>query len=219
MTTKLYFVRHGETFLNRFQRMQGWIDSHLTENGRRQAAATGKALANINFAVVASSDLGRAQQTKKIIISQLNKKPTATLAFPEFREVNFGSFDGLPWRDAWHTVTEDTPFNGQNDIIADGGLHEARKMMADADPMHLCESNADVIARWQRGVKKLLQESPKDDNMNILVISHGTFIRTVAEYYGEYVAGMENVPKNGSVTIFNVHDGNIKLERYNQLLQ
>ena len=84
--------------------------------------------------------------------------------------------------------------------------------------MHLCESNADVIARWQRGIKKLLNQSPKINNMNILVISHGTFIRTVAEYYGEYVAGIENAPKNGSVTIFDINDGNVKLEQYNQLL-
>lgn len=218
MTTKLYFVRHGETFLNHFQRMQGWIDSHLTQNGRKQALATGQALSNIDFAVVASSDLGRAQQTKRLILSQLATDPITTLSFPEFREVNFGSFDGLPWDDAWHAATENTPFNDQNDVIADGGLNEARQLMAAADPMHLCEENADVIDRWHRGVKKLLAQAPDLDDMNILVISHGTFIRTIAEYYGQYVAGVNNVPKNGSVTIFSVDQGHIRLERYNQLL-
>ncbi|KRN58478.1 histidine phosphatase family protein [Limosilactobacillus secaliphilus] len=218
MTTQLYFVRHGETFLNNFKRMQGWIDSHLTEKGRQQAIATGKALAQTKFTVVASSDLGRARQTKKLIISQLQHQPKATFVLPEFREVNFGSFDGLPRIDAWNTVTENTPYNDQNDIIRHGGLHEVRQLMADADPLHLCEYNPEIIARWKRGVQKLLAESPDQDNMNILVISHGTFIRTISEHYGQYVAGMENVPKNGSVTIFTVDHGQIHLKRYNQLL-
>lgn len=218
MATRIYMIRHGETFLNRFQRMQGWIDSHLTENGQQQALNTGKKLAKIPFTVVAASDLGRAQQTKELILSQLDTQPTINLSFPEFREVNFGSFDGLPWREAWHTVTKNTPFNSQDDIIADGGLNEARQLMAKADPFHLCESNDQVIARWQLGVNKLLDRSPQLNDMNILLISHGTFIRTIAEHYGQKVAGKENAPKNGSVTIFTIAPSHIKLERYNQLL-
>lgn len=30
---KLYFVRHGQTIFNKYNRMQGWSDSPLTEKG------------------------------------------------------------------------------------------------------------------------------------------------------------------------------------------
>ncbi|GAA3331389.1 hypothetical protein GCM10020331_087800 [Ectobacillus funiculus] len=33
-TMNLYVVRHGETYLNRYNKMQGWADSPLTEEGK-----------------------------------------------------------------------------------------------------------------------------------------------------------------------------------------
>ena len=36
----IYFVRHGQTLLNQFRRMQGWVDSPLTEKGEAQAKGT-----------------------------------------------------------------------------------------------------------------------------------------------------------------------------------
>ena len=53
---------------------------------------------------------------------------------------------------------------------------------------------------------------------NVLIVSHGTFIRTISEYYGANVAGKNNVPINGGVTIFNVNQGIVSLKKYNVLL-
>lgn len=33
MAINVYFVRHGQTYLNLYHRMQGWSDSPLTERG------------------------------------------------------------------------------------------------------------------------------------------------------------------------------------------
>lgn len=38
MAINVYFVRHGQTYLNLYHRMQGWSDSPLTEKGLADAA-------------------------------------------------------------------------------------------------------------------------------------------------------------------------------------
>lgn len=49
MAINVYFVRHGQTYLNLYHRMQGWSDSPLTEKGLADAARAGQALAKVDF--------------------------------------------------------------------------------------------------------------------------------------------------------------------------
>jgi hypothetical protein len=55
------FVRHGETQENRDKIIQGQMDSHLNELGRRQADAVAEALRDVPFTHALSSDLSRAK--------------------------------------------------------------------------------------------------------------------------------------------------------------
>lgn len=48
-TVTAYFIRHGETYLNLYGKMQGWADAPLTESGTEDARATGRRLANTRF--------------------------------------------------------------------------------------------------------------------------------------------------------------------------
>jgi len=47
MARKIYLFRHGETEWNVAGKMQGRLDSPLTERGRQQALAHGKLLAEL----------------------------------------------------------------------------------------------------------------------------------------------------------------------------
>ena len=67
--TTFYVVRHGETLLNRLGRAQGWSDSPLTDNGKRTAAELGAELKGIIFSAAYTSDMMRAEQTAKLILS------------------------------------------------------------------------------------------------------------------------------------------------------
>lgn len=217
----LYLVRHGQTVLNQLGRMQGWIDSFLTQQGRDQAVATGQALKDKQFALVCSSDLRRAQDTAAIISKQLNHQPDLHRAFPEFREVNFGSLDATKIKPMWQAITKDTPYTGLNDILAHANFAVVRQIMQAHDTLHTAESNDQVLARWHKGVSlitDLVKPAANDQDVNILIVSHGTFIRTIAEHYGAEVAGNDHAPQNGSVTIFNVNDDQISLASYNQQL-
>ena len=45
MTFSVYMVRHGQTQLNKYRRMQGWCDSPLTAKGIADAHKAGRHLA------------------------------------------------------------------------------------------------------------------------------------------------------------------------------
>lgn len=45
----LYFVRHGQTYLNKNLRMQGWADTPLTPEGIEVVKESGRGLAETEF--------------------------------------------------------------------------------------------------------------------------------------------------------------------------
>ncbi len=57
--TEFYFVRHGESMANINNRLHGWGNAPLTENGRAQAQCAAKALADVRFDIAYSSFLDR----------------------------------------------------------------------------------------------------------------------------------------------------------------
>ena len=56
----LYVVRHGQTYFNIFNKLQGWSNSPLTQKGIDGAVETGKRLADIDFKATYCSDMPRA---------------------------------------------------------------------------------------------------------------------------------------------------------------
>lgn len=208
----IYVVRHGETLLNSFDRMQGWVDSDLTAKGRQQALTTGKQLANIPFNYVCSSDLNRAIDTRDLILSQLAHQPKIIAPNATFREVFFGYYEGLNAPAAWQEVSQATGYAGQEELISHFGFPKTRQLMHDADPAHQAETYDQVIARWQHGFDVIHEACP--DKATVLLITHGTFIRTLADHHGINILG--NFPLNGSVSIVRETDDSIKLVSYNQ---
>ena len=76
----LYMLRHGETAWNTERRMQGTKNSDLTEHGRRQALAMGRALKaelarESGPTIFLRSPLGRTRETADIIGQVLGLDP------------------------------------------------------------------------------------------------------------------------------------------------
>ena len=44
---RIYIVRHGQTYINRYNKMQGWCDTPLTEPGIEGAEQAGEALKEV----------------------------------------------------------------------------------------------------------------------------------------------------------------------------
>lgn len=91
--TKIYFTRHGETQWNLEGRMQGWLDSPLTDLGSQQAQWLADRLIEdkITFDIVFSSSSGRAVQTAKTIIGN---QGTPLVLRDTLREMSFGQWEG-----------------------------------------------------------------------------------------------------------------------------
>lgn len=91
----LVYVRHGKTSHNlggSEEKLRGWLPLPLTEEGRAQADATGKALKGMNRpATFASSDLPRAMESAHIIGKHIGMDPTPD---PAIRDWNTGRLAG-----------------------------------------------------------------------------------------------------------------------------
>ena len=68
MSRKIYLFRHGETEWNVAGKMQGRLDSPLTERGREQALAHGRQLAQLAIPDCSrASSPGRTRATAELI--------------------------------------------------------------------------------------------------------------------------------------------------------
>lgn len=87
----LYIARHGETEWNLEHRLQGQMDSPLTQNGLRQAQDLADSLRQIHFDAIFSSDLVRARRTAEV--AALERK-LAVKTSELLREHNYGIYEG-----------------------------------------------------------------------------------------------------------------------------
>jgi broad specificity phosphatase PhoE len=97
----ILLVRHGETEWNRERRIQGRLDSPLTQRGLAQARAIGRLVGtwpDAASARIVASPQGRARRTAEIIGEQLAAGPDLIID-DRLREISVGSWDGLTYRD------------------------------------------------------------------------------------------------------------------------
>jgi probable phosphoglycerate mutase len=100
----LYMLRHGETAWNTERRMQGTKNSDLTERGRLQARAMGRALKTElahepGPTIFLRSPLGRVRETSEIIGRELGTDPTQWRDDPRLVELGYGDWEGFSWKE------------------------------------------------------------------------------------------------------------------------
>lgn len=98
MNFPIYLLRHGETEWNAQGRIQGALDSPLTERGRRQAQLMGLALKrNLAGAIppLYCSPLGRARQTLEIVCDTAGLDAGVCTFDERLRELSWGEWDGM----------------------------------------------------------------------------------------------------------------------------
>mgnify|MGYP001788279456 CR=1 FL=1 len=89
-------MRHGQTSWNQEGKYQGHSDISLNERGIKQGNLVAKRLANEKISAIYSSDLLRAQQTAEAIAEYHG---LSVITKPEFREINFGIWEGLTYQE------------------------------------------------------------------------------------------------------------------------
>ncbi|WP_283620736.1 histidine phosphatase family protein [Limosilactobacillus avium] len=214
MATTVYFIRHGETYFNRFARLQGWSDTPLTAKGHDDAVKIAKVLVPLKIDYFFSSDLKRAIDTAQIIIDQL-KLPNISHPTQEkcFREVFYGSFEGHSNEEGaiWASCLGGKRFRRIGDLVAEFGVKKAHDLLKQADPAHLAEDSAELDHR----VKQMLDLFVSlPSGSNVVVASHGSIIQYLATVFGD-LDQYEN-PANGALMKLIIEDHNARVVGYNQ---
>ena len=97
MNSKLVLVRHGQSEWNAKNLFTGWKDPKLTDLGIQEAIRAGELLEtrNLNFDLMFTSDLFRAQETGRLILEQINQKDIEIIQDQSLNERNYGDLAGL----------------------------------------------------------------------------------------------------------------------------
>lgn len=89
---RLLLIRHGESSANAEGRLQGRLDSPLSDRGRQQSALLAERLAPLAVVALYTSTLLRARQTAEILANQLG---LAIAGRPALMERDMGELPGL----------------------------------------------------------------------------------------------------------------------------
>ena len=79
---KVYFIRHGESVLNK-KRIHQYPDTPLSEEGREQAIRLAERFSDIDFDLLVTSTFKRAKETAEIVNTKHNKEILESPLFVE----------------------------------------------------------------------------------------------------------------------------------------
>lgn len=209
--TKLYIARHGKTMFNTIGRAQGWSDSPLTEAGERGIHELGIGLreAGIQFQQAVSSDSGRTIQTMGIVLEELGLTGKIPYRYDKrIREWCFGSFDGAYDGELFMGVL---PRVFRVDDFHHLSLMELAEGIVEVDTAGWAESWETLRDRILDGFTAIAKDVESKGGGNAIVVSHGMTISTLI-YLIDPKAFKELVLDNGSVTVIEYEDGQLKLE-------
>ncbi|WAM32855.1 histidine phosphatase family protein [Caldicellulosiruptor morganii] len=153
---RIYLIRHGETDWNRYNKVQGSIDTDLNETGIQQAKKLAERLKNEKIDIVFSSTLKRAYLTANEIKAF---HPEIPLRLTErLNEMNFGEWEGLSFDELEKKYSETYRLWKENPDRAtfpgEGSLYN-------------------VMER----VKSFFEEVLNESYSNIVVVTHGGIIK------------------------------------------
>lgn len=101
-TMQLVIIRHGESEWNKLNLFTGWTDVELTDTGRQEAAAGGRALKEqgFDFDVCYTSLLKRAIHTLNIVLDEMDRAWLPVHKTWRLNERHYGALQGLNKADA-----------------------------------------------------------------------------------------------------------------------
>lgn len=159
---RLVLLRHGQTEFNAASRMQGQLDTALSELGHAQAVAAAEVLSKRQPLLIVSSDLRRADDTAEKLGERTG---LAVRIDTRLRETHLGDWQGLT--------------HAQVDAAAPGARLAWREDATWAP--HGGESRVDVAARSVPVVTELLGGEPDwgrgvEADRPVVLVTHGGLI-------------------------------------------
>jgi len=193
----IYLVRHGQAQSN-LDKVCAWHkDSPLTELWNKQALAAWQTFAQVGFDQVYSSDLSRARDTAKYII----KSDQVIITDQRLRERCYYNYEWTNNLIVQHSEEQDIE-------------HWEYIQRWWSLPDRRIEHNQEIITRREQFVQEHIVNNQSE---NILITSHGSFIRTVISHIVQWTMSQFTSLMNTSITILHYStDSWMKLITYNQ---
>ncbi len=190
MRTRLLLVRHGESEGNAARRLQGWLDTRLTERGREQARLLARRLEHYEgqIAAIYTSPLSRAYETAQVLAQRLELPLTTD---ERLREIHLGALTGLTWDEVVARFPE----------YARAIVEQQRR-----PPIPGGEDREAFADRVWEAITEIVERHPDED---VLIVAHGGTINA----YLVRLLGMDpqrRVPflvGNASLSIVQMEDG------------
>lgn len=210
----LYIVRHGETYFNLYDRVQGWGNSPLTDSGVEDALRSGRGLKDLKFDAVYTSDLLRTIETAELLLQENEKTADdmELIALPEFREAFFGSYEGGYNDDAFMAVADHLGYETKEELLENVDFNERMDIFHEIDPHQHAESAAILHERLNKGLNQVIEAHAGKDE-HVLIVAHGGMIQALFENMLPEVKEWPSL-SNGSVSVAHYEDGQYTLERY-----
>ncbi len=186
----LILIRHGQSEWNALNQFTGWKDPGLTSKGIEEAKSAGKIIYNlkINFDLLFTSALIRAQNTAEIILKEINQSLT-TIKDQALNERNYGDLAGLNKNDArkrwgdeqvhiWRRSYDIPPPGGES--LKDTGERVLPFFMKEILP-HVCEGKNVLVAAHGNSLRSLIKflDNISDEDIVKLEIPTGAPIHYV----------------------------------------
>ena len=186
----LILIRHGQSEWNALNQFTGWKDPDLTAKGIEEAHNAGRIINNlkINFDLVFTSALIRAQNTAEIILKEINQ-PLSTIKNQALNERNYGDLAGLNKDDArkrwgdeqvhiWRRSYDIPPPGGES--LKDTGERVLPYFMKEIHP-HVCKGKNVLIAAHGNSLRSLIKflDNISDEDIVKLEIPTGAPIHYV----------------------------------------
>ena len=186
----LILIRHGQSEWNALNQFTGWKDPDLTAKGIEEARNAGMIInnLNINFDLVFTSALKRAQNTAEIILKEINQ-PLSTIKNQALNERNYGDLAGLNKDDArkrwgdeqvhiWRRSYDIPPPGGES--LKDTGERVLPFFTKEILP-HVCEGKNVLVAAHGNSLRSLIKflDNISDEDIVKLEIPTGAPIHYV----------------------------------------
>jgi broad specificity phosphatase PhoE len=184
---RIYLCRHGQTELNRLEKIQGVrLNPSINDTGMKQAFLLGQALALANNPpeLYYSSSLERAKVTASVAMnsaiavdnsssSSTSKQPKLiTETVPSLMEIDFGPIaEGVPVEEV------------RAKMISTYAQWALGNINARMDPEG--ESGYEVLQRIETALKFLVNEACKTSTGTIVAVAHSVYLRVLLSCIGQ----------------------------------
>ncbi|HML24743.1 MAG TPA: 2,3-bisphosphoglycerate-dependent phosphoglycerate mutase [Aggregatilinea sp.] len=162
-TGMLILVRHGQSQWNLENRFTGWTDVPLTDQGRAEARAAGEALRGLHIDRAFTSELSRAQETLRIILSVTGQEDVPVSHDAALNERSYGDLQGL-------NKAETAQHIGEAQVYAWRRTFRGRPPGGES----LEDTQARVLPYYRAAIEPHLRIGE-----TVLVVSHGNTLRAL----------------------------------------